>query len=480
MLKETFSNIMEVAESAPKILLLNPMFWLRQWKFVILMMSSFLIVLVLSIATYHSGQAAWLILTLLVLLLALWGFITTSFALAKTDIGMATAMYVESKGDKYLGRIKGNENERVDLDRLEESILPHNTNELVSTALRSFRNIIKEAKNRNFDSSGNAIEPCREETLGDIFKLQSLQKIALWLGILGTFIGLLLAIKEGNIDNVQSASEDAFLKVVNKMFDGLAISFHASLAGLEVAIILGFCILLLRKRHEMYFQKMEDAIGTVLSTARNSINKDEFLSDLKQVTYELEKVRSSFSDKLTRTSQDLNNLQSQISAQNKYIENGLTRLSEINAEFERFRLTVNERQKEILEEIKSTINAVSLRTAIQESVKQAGQHITENMTPGVAQISNQLQRFNELVISLKLLLNGQREFISQNLGTFEKQLREQLLKNTETVRDASARMNNFSAKIDDIKRSQSQQSNFRQPTRQNNISIREFFSRLKW
>lgn len=480
MPKETLSNILRVAESSPKALLRDERFWLRQWKFAILMISSFLIVAVLSVFTYHPGQDAWLILTLLVLLLALWGFITTAFALAKTEIGIALAKYVEWEGDKYLGQIKGNENERVDLDRLEEFILPDNKNNPAPTALRSFRHIIKEAKNRNFDSSSNAMEPCREDALGDIFRLQGLQKIALWLGILGTFIGLLFAIKAGNIDNDQQVSGDAFLAVINKMFDGLAISFHASLAGLEVAVILGFCILLLRKRHEMYFQKMEDAVVTVLSTARNSINKDEFLSDLKQVTYELGKVRSSFSDKLTRTSQDLNNLQNQISAQNKHIENGLTRLTEINAEFEKFRLSVNERQKEILVEIQSTINAVSLRTAIQESVKQAGQHITENMTPGVAQISNQLQRFNESVIELKSILDRQKEFISQNFGRFEKQVGEQILKNTEMVRDASARMNSFSAKIDDIKRSQSNQSTFRQTTRQSNISIRDFFSRLKW
>src|SRR5207247_2069293 len=146
---------------------------------------------------------------------------------------------VEKTSEQYLSRIKAGQQSLIELDRLEEALLPLNKSNPPPAALRLFQHIFKEAKDRKFESSVNVMQPYREESLGDIFKLQNLQKIALWLGILGTFVGLLLAIQESGLSNLQAKSGDDFVNVINKMFDGLLVAFSASLAGLEAAVIIG-------------------------------------------------------------------------------------------------------------------------------------------------------------------------------------------------------------------------------------------------
>lgn len=62
--------------------------------------------------------------------------------------------------------------------------------------IRLFQRICKEAKDRNFESSIYLVQPYREEFMEKVHEITNLQRIALRLGIFGTFLGLILAISQ--------------------------------------------------------------------------------------------------------------------------------------------------------------------------------------------------------------------------------------------------------------------------------------------
>ncbi|WP_456438580.1 MotA/TolQ/ExbB proton channel family protein [Psychroserpens sp.] len=121
----------------------------------------------------------------------------------------------------------------------------------------------------------------KEESYKDLFKVSSAQKIALRLGILGTFVGLILAFV--SLEDINQMDQN-FSKITN----ALQYSFSTSIAGLQVSIFLALFTLLLNKRLETYFKLMEDAAQTAISLSRNSINKDAFLVSFDQMKTSLE------------------------------------------------------------------------------------------------------------------------------------------------------------------------------------------------
>ena len=270
----------KIAESSPGSLLLRASFLFGQrdlWLTAAVGLVSFII-----LAPYTNDfDQGWVLLTIFIQLLAVWSAVITLKAIAKVEVESAIVGEVEARGSYYLRAIKSGLGERRTLEALEADVLPHNTGVPAPSMIRLFQNIFKEAKDRKFESSYNVIQPYREEVLEDIFRLQNIQKIALWLGILGTFIGLLRAIQVGDLSQIKE--NDNLVGIVTSMFDNLFISFSASLAGLEVAVIIGAFLLLLRRRHVAYFQNMETSVATMLSLARNATNKDDYFVEFSQL-----------------------------------------------------------------------------------------------------------------------------------------------------------------------------------------------------
>lgn len=467
----------KIAESSPGAFLLNPRFWVSNWKLLALGFISVAGIYYLSPFTHQSEQGKWVILTWSVHFLALWGFVRTAFALSKTQIDTAIVYYVERRGEGYLERIHANESAVQQLDRVKVEVLPHNRSVPLPPSLRLFQNVFAEAKDRRFESSVTLAEPCREEALEDVFRLHTLQKIALWLGILGTFVGLLIAIQGSELRSFQPKSGEDFIHVIGKMFDGLLVSFSASVAGLEAAVILGFCLLLLRKKHEQYFQGLEQAVVTALSAARNAINKDAFLSDLRDATDELRRVRQQFSSELKSVRVGLSDLQEQLLTQTQLIDSGLKELIKTGVSFEAFQRDVGQKQERVIDEIAKSVDPVSLRNTLQESVSKAGLSLSEAVTPKVTLISNHLASFNDLILGLRKVMDENRVSIAQHLNSLSGQVKDNLSRNAETVRDIGARVNNISGRIDDLRMPR---SSFTPSSAAKEFSIRAFISRLRW
>jgi len=423
-----------VAGSSPKDMLKQVLFWRRQGAFLFIMGFSAFSLLLLAPYTYSYARG-WVLLTVAIQFLALWGAIISARSLSSLEVETAIVTDIEIRGTEYLRDIKSGRRARIDLDRLEETILPDNPSDPPPAMIRLFQHICKEAKDRKFESSVTLAQPYREEPLEDIFKLQNLQKIALWLGILGTFIGLLLAIQTGDLNNPQPIQTgdlnnphggDPLLEITKKMFKELSISFSASLAGLEVAVILGTLLLLLRKRQELYFKIMESATVTMLSLARNSINRNDFLTEFNQINTTVGDLSKRVHEQTKELSERILGIQKQVKDQTDQIQKGITQLSTANLQFDGFLIQISDTQKQFIDDVRSTYDVISLKNlgpTIQDGLIQAGMRMTDPLSVNVAQISSQLLQFNKSITGLGGILAGQARETAEIVKMLENQIK---------------------------------------------------------
>jgi methyl-accepting chemotaxis protein len=417
-----------VAGTSANLLLTQPRFWRAQVELLVILVVSAITFVVLAPYTYGSGEA-WSLFSIVIQCMTLWGVTVSVRALAVLDIETAIVMEIEERGAKYLSEIKAEQRAKIDLDQLEETMVPNNPGNPPPAMIRLFQHVCKEAKDRRFDSSLNLIQPYREEALEDVFRLQNLQKIALWLGILGTFIGLLMALRSGNLSQLTGGAE--VMGVIERMFGGLFISFTASVAGLEVAVVLGFLLLLLRKRQEVYFKQMETAVVTMLSVARHAINRDDFVTEFAQINTAV----TGLSEQVFGQSKELEKLTTRIGEQTTRIDEGLQKLAAARGEFNGFIKELGSSQQDFIRELERIYDAASLSglaSALEASVKHAGDEVAKRLGEVTTGTAEQLRTFNASVDTLRTAAQTQSRDLVDSLKSLGTQL------NTSTTDDLRA------------------------------------------
>ncbi|MGC4054738.1 MAG: hypothetical protein QM757_38320 [Paludibaculum sp.] len=114
-----------VAGAVPRSLMMQASFWQRQRSFVCLVIAS--VVAGYILLPYTSGSDGnGEFLSVIVLLLAVPGFYLTAKMLAQLDVETALVIEVEARAADYLRDVKTKQRARIDLDRLEETLLPNN------------------------------------------------------------------------------------------------------------------------------------------------------------------------------------------------------------------------------------------------------------------------------------------------------------------------------------------------------------------
>lgn len=445
---EDFAALQKTAESAPGGLIFDPSFWLSQGRFWLIVFAGAVSFYLLAPYTYDD-DSNFIYLTIFIQLLAGWGALLTFHSAARLEVETAILRVIEQKASDRLRALKAKQIAAVELSLLEAEVLPDNPSTPAPAMIRLFRHICKEAADRRFESSVNVIQPYREEPLDDLFKLQNLQKIALWLGILGTFVGLMLAIREADVDKLKSIEE--FSGIVTKMFGGLFVAFTASLAGLEVAVILGFLLLLLRKKQDAYFRLMEDSVVTMLSLARHALNKDDFMAEFNQVSTAMGQLNESVATQTTVLSNRLSELQRQIILQNEQIREGLEKLVATGAHLDGFLGTLNESQRQFLTDIQKVHDAVALKhlgSTLQTKITEAGQHISQTIKPNVTLMAEQMARFSGALGTLNQTLLQQSQEVSQNVRRLDAQIKEQAHANANTVKEVGRQLRESVGKIE--------------------------------
>lgn len=372
------------AKFSPKQLLSIRYFsyWAQfQKPFLFVLIIAVIIVFIFGRYTYNplNSYASYLsnLFNLSIHLIGIFGVITTAKAIATVEIEKGIANRIIGKGEDYLRLLKSGQGSRLELSEMEERFLGDQIKPTLAMP-RLFRHICKEAENLKFESSLDVIEPYRDESIESIFAITNIQKLALRAGILGTFIGLLEAISQ------LAKTQENPLEVISDLSASLFISFSTSVAGLEVAILLGVLIMLLRKQQDEYFRDMEISVEVILSSVRNANNDNQsfILGELAQLSGLIEHLGKRMYEHTKEVKQSIDVAQDRMNEQTNVIEEGIKQLKQAKSEFDEFIDEVSQVQKNFISEVTTVYDQLSLKEfqdGIQESIISAGNNVSHSV-----------------------------------------------------------------------------------------------------
>lgn len=420
----------EAATYSPQSLLKQRFFWESQTRFLVLSVLGALFILVLVPVTYHGAALmSSYLFTLFIQLFVVWGLYLGVRIIAEIGVEQAIVDHIESRGTDHLRKIQKNQAHMVDLDRLESDFLPYNPSNPIPAMIRLFQHICKEAKDHKFESSIHVIQPYKDESIGRIFELQNVQTIALRLGILGTFVGLILAISRLLTLKDVLSSDQGFFRIISDLFNDLYISFSTSIAGLEVAIILAFLISVVRQKQDAYFRSMENAVVTMLSLARHSINKDDFQVEFSQINNSIKQLDNKYYQQTQKITDHILAVEQTISRQTTEIQTGIVELANAKAKFEGFLADINEIQRKFIADMKDIYDVLSMKrltAEIHAGIAKTGEEIAEKLNPNVMRISDKLVEFTTSANQLTQTYETHAREVSENMTKMESQIKEQI------------------------------------------------------
>lgn len=328
---------------SPRGVLLDAKFWTGNPRLILAFLISCVSGAVLFTVVSASRGITPTVPALIIYSLVFWGLAVGARGLARLEIEHGIAETVNCRAVEWLRKIGGGEAPRPDLEHLEPRLLPSNPTSNIGI-VRMLQHILKEARDRRSSPGFLMMQPYREESYGDLFRLQGLQRSALQLGILGTFVGLVLALMR-----LSPGTGGGFeITEIGPLVGSLDVAFTTSIAGIAVSVILGFVMMALRGKQEAYFRSMEEATISVASLARNAINKDEYLAELNQVQVAIHQL----GDRILEQSQ-------QTEAQTGVLQAGVRRLVETKGELDGFLDRLGEEQSAFVGEMKEVYEHLS-------------------------------------------------------------------------------------------------------------------------
>ena len=174
------------------------------------------------------------------------------------------------------------------------------------------------AKNLGIISSNKTINKSLEEILDELYsKIESgkdisryLINLAVFLGLIGTFYGLLLTI--GSVSNVIDGLSieqqdfgvffDSLRNGLKSPLSGMTIAFSSSLFGLVTSLILGLYEIISKGVKQTYFEFCESQIRLYYKASSNqrvtssSNDNSELVSKLSELINSLDKINNTFSN----------------------------------------------------------------------------------------------------------------------------------------------------------------------------------------
>ena len=174
------------------------------------------------------------------------------------------------------------------------------------------------AKNLGIISQNKTINKSQEEILDELYsKIESgkdisryLINLAVFLGLIGTFYGLLLTI--GSVSNVIDGLSieqqdfgvffDSLRNGLKSPLSGMTIAFSSSLFGLVTSLILGLYEIISKGVKQTYFEFCESQIRLYYKASLNqrvsssSNDNSELVSKLSELINSLDKINNNFSN----------------------------------------------------------------------------------------------------------------------------------------------------------------------------------------
>lgn len=147
-----------------------------------------------------------------------------------------------------------------------------------SSALYSLCDMLrKSAKEGRFDPIGLTIDRVAEQVFGGSFGIRDAQQLGVRLGILFTFVGIILSLSNVNeLMNSATLSEDQTREAIRAIVAALGLAFLSSVSGLTAAIMLQLLGSTLRAKEIALIESFQQ-IATVIQGiyARAAVKTDE-------------------------------------------------------------------------------------------------------------------------------------------------------------------------------------------------------------
>ena len=331
--------------------------------------------------------------------LAGWAVVTATRALAETALDRSIAIVIESDADKKLKELQGRPGEGIDLGVLKQ-ILPTNYSKPEPGMIRLAQELVKEAHSLRLDARDSLSQRYRHDSISSVFRLERLQKYALRVGILGTFVGLILALNSFATLLVspsdQAARDGLFLFNAGSqsLVESLALAFGTSIAGLAASLFVGAQAEILRRRQMRCFRHMEDAALSLTTLATRALQRDDLLSGLEHNTKGMKELQAQIYDQSLKIESALGSLDKRIVAQTSQIESGLARLSQAREGLDEFLGRIDESHRGFLRELASIYDRASLEQMIrriEESVDHLGEEFAGELRSRAAEVVGQFE-----------------------------------------------------------------------------------------
>lgn len=423
-MKDKKAGLLSVAAAvrSPRDTLLHPQFWLAHGDYMALMASAALVVGLIAyripetLVELRTGvpadsSADWLGATFVIFIggLSLWAIAATTRALAETMVDRNIAIVIEARADRKLKEL--GPGALVDLGALNQ-VLPANKSKPEPAMIRLAQELLKEARNLRFDARPHLIRRYRSDITVNVFRLERLQKYSLRLGILGTFVGLILALSSlselfdappvsspespSSLQSRGSAARESHFRDGSRVLLGsLRLAFGTSIAGLAASLFIGAQAEIVRRRHRGCFRHMDDAALSLTTLASHTLSREDLLASLEDNTGAMKTLQDQIYDQSRKIEVSLAGLDRRIEAQTTQIEAGLARLTEHRDRLDSFLGQIEASHRRFLTDLAAVYDRAALERMIgriEESVDTLGEDLSNELRAKSGQVVTQFDR----------------------------------------------------------------------------------------
>lgn len=399
---------LKIASSDPQTLVRTAGFWMSQKALAALVAIAVLVGILFLLITVTGEIHYYSYFAIAIYLISFVGLFKTALILAEIMVERAIVSHIDDQCIVHVRDIRNKKMDPYELHKLEATFIPQTSAEPEPAMIRLFKNICHEAADRKFESAINAMQPFREESLASMVGIHGLQRAALQFGILGTFVGLILAIKHGLGPSFNTSDE--IVTFLSMVLGDLHISFSTSIAGLSVALILGGALFTIRSQQGNYFREMETGVVSMLSVAYNAVNKDKFYQEFSRLNESLKVIET----RLFTSSARVKDLSDRVNNQTEQISTGMDKLVVAKTNYDEFMTGLRDQQTAFIKEMQAVYEIASMKNLtkeIREGITEAGGGIAKTLEPSVSSISTRLEEFTKSADNLTEQVGAKSETV---------------------------------------------------------------------
>jgi cob(I)alamin adenosyltransferase len=428
----------QVTRLSPRQLLMEPGFWGRMISFLLnLVVGVLFLALMFWITLPGSDRPDNMVLYLwageLIFALAPWALWLSMRALAEITVNRAIAVTMDRKIEAALAGIRAGSLARPNLMQLEQNFLPDNRTQPVPAMVRLFQRICEQARDRRFESAVGVIQPYRDETMARVAAIESVQRTALRLGILGTFVGLMMMLPafETLFRSVPTGEAvqvlmNRFAQTTMQLSSALRVAFGTSVAGLSVALFVALLSASVRREQSTYFQEMEDVAISMLAIASNAINEGEIFTELSQLQRDLRAVADRVYQQTKVLGTKVEALEQHAGNQATYIGQGVQTLTNARKQLDSLIDDLRKSQeaslgqtKKMYEEIKQIYDAAALTNVL----RAIETNVATTVTASVKQVCGELQGLQSTIGRIEADLRQGTQGASNEINRVQESLK---------------------------------------------------------